>query len=108
MYYVLWDESQQRVISGPQTNKVDEKWVEYIHCEKESESDELYDVWDDEKECVVQKARENTQWLYRRCDEYPAFSAQLEAIYDDIKNGTLDQAGSFYNMIKDVKDKYPK
>ena len=33
---------------------------------------------------------------------------QLSMIYNDIKNGTLDQTGEFFNHIKKVKEECPK
>lgn len=43
-----------------------------------------------------------------RKKEYPAIEEQLDKLFYDIDNGTLDKQGSFYNAIKSVKDTYPK
>ena len=43
-----------------------------------------------------------------RMGMYPKISEQLDALWHDIDNGTLDKTGEFYNMLKTVKDSYPK
>jgi|5B_taG_2_1085324.scaffolds.fasta_scaffold29311_2 hypothetical protein len=43
-----------------------------------------------------------------RMGMYPKISEQLDALWHDIDNGTLDKNGEFYNMLKTVKDSYPK
>jgi len=40
--------------------------------------------------------------------QYPELKEQLDKLYHDINNGTLDNTGDFYTAIKTVKDKYPK
>ena len=35
-------------------------------------------------------------------------SEQLDLLFHDIENGTLDQTGDFYNYLKRVKDMHPK
>lgn len=39
---------------------------------------------------------------------YPNIEEQLDKLFHDIDNGTLNKQGSFYNAIKSVKDTYPK
>jgi len=43
-----------------------------------------------------------------RMGMYPKLSEQLDALWHDIDNGTLDKTGEFYNMLKTVKDSHPK
>ena len=43
-----------------------------------------------------------------RKKEYPAIEEQLDKLFHDIKNGTLNKNGDFYNAISGVKSKYPK
>lgn len=43
-----------------------------------------------------------------RKKEYPAIEEQLDKLFHDIENGTLDKNGVFYKAISGVKDKYPK
>lgn len=49
------------------------------------------------------------EYIKKRRTEYPQIKEQLDALYHDITNGTLDVDNStFISMIKSVKDKYPK
>ena len=43
-----------------------------------------------------------------RMGMYPKLSEQLDALWHDIDNGTLDKTGEFYNLLKTVKDSHPK
>ena len=43
-----------------------------------------------------------------RIGMYPKMSEQLDALWHDIDNGTLDKTGEFYKMVKNVKDSHPK
>ena len=40
--------------------------------------------------------------------EYPELGEQLDALFHDIDEGKLDKTGSFYTLLKEVKDTYPK
>jgi hypothetical protein len=40
--------------------------------------------------------------------EYPQLGEQLDALFHDIDDGKLDKTGSFYTLLKEVKDTYPK
>jgi hypothetical protein len=39
---------------------------------------------------------------------YEAIAEQLDKLWHDIDNGTLDKTGSFYTSIKTIKDKWSK
>ena len=43
-----------------------------------------------------------------RKKEYPAIEEQLDKLFHDIENGTLDKNGGFYKSLKQVKDNFPK
>ena len=43
-----------------------------------------------------------------RRNEYPSLKEQLDKLFHDIENGTLDTTGDFYNAIKAVKDNNPQ
>lgn len=43
-----------------------------------------------------------------RRPEYPALHEQLDKLFHDIQNGTLDQTGEFFTAIKTVKETFPK
>jgi uncharacterized lipoprotein YehR (DUF1307 family) len=39
---------------------------------------------------------------------YPSIEEQLDKLFHDIDNGTLDKNGQFYSVIKTIKDNNPK
>lgn len=39
---------------------------------------------------------------------YPNLSEQLDKLFHDIDNGTLDKSGAFYTSLKEVKNANPK
>ena len=43
-----------------------------------------------------------------RQEGYEVIGEQLDKLWHDIDNGTLDKTGSFYTAIKTVKDKWSK
>ena len=51
---------------------------------------------------------QNNFYAKKREVEYPKIGDQLDALYRDIKNGTLTTSGEFFQLIKTIKDKYPK
>ena len=59
----------------------------------------LYEI---EEKNKVNKYREP------RMLNYPSLAEQLDKLFHDINNGTLDKSGEFYKAIKHVKDLYPK
>ena len=40
--------------------------------------------------------------------EYPSLEEQLDLLFKDIDNDTLDKTGAFYTALKSVKDNNPK
>ena len=54
--------------------------------------------------------QEINQTLYQgaRQNEYPPLAEQLDKLFHDIENGTLDQNGEFFTTLKSVKDSNPK
>lgn len=54
--------------------------------------------------------QEMNQTLYQgaRQNEYPSLAEQLDKLFHDIENGTLDQTGEFFTVLKAVKDSHPK
>lgn len=44
----------------------------------------------------------------KRSEEYPFIREQLDNLWHDIENGTLDKTGKFYTSISAVKSKHPK
>tara|TARA_B100000575_G_C22475115_1_gene315715 strand:- start:24 stop:377 length:354 start_codon:yes stop_codon:yes gene_type:complete len=51
---------------------------------------------------------QNSFYAKKRGVEYPRIGDQLDALYRDIKNGTLTTSGEFFHLIKTIKDKYHK
>ena len=43
-----------------------------------------------------------------RRNEYPALAEQFDKLWHDINNGTLDNTGEFFTVLKEVKDNNPK
>lgn len=44
----------------------------------------------------------------KRREKYPKLEEQLDALWHDIENGTLNKDGDFYKKIKEVKDSVQK
>ena len=40
--------------------------------------------------------------------QFPEIGEQLDKLFHDIENGTLDQTGEFFTALKAVKDSNPK
>jgi hypothetical protein len=55
----------------------------------------------------LQAIKESLKYKEQRVGEYPSIQDQLDSLYHDIKNGTLD-SGEWINSIEFVKNKYPK
>jgi len=45
---------------------------------------------------------------YQRDRVYPPLGEQFDKLWHDINNGTLDNTGSFFTALKEVKDNNPK
>lgn len=43
-----------------------------------------------------------------RANQYPDLKDQLDALWHDIDNNTLDSNGVFYTLLKTIKDNNPK
>jgi len=60
------------------------------------------------EKALLQTEYDNNEYQRDRANEYPELKEQLDKLYHDISNGTLDNTGDFYTAIQAVKDKYPK
>jgi hypothetical protein len=47
-------------------------------------------------------------WERNRQAAYPKLSEQFDKLWHDINNGTLDNTGEFFTVLKEVKDNNPK
>lgn len=74
-------------------------------------------IWTDERdipseESVLEKIQEIKDELLlsqnNRSNEYPSLEDQLDALWHSMNIGLIPKAENFYEMIKEVKDKYPK
>ena len=51
---------------------------------------------------------EANSYKWDRETAYPELKEQLDKLYHDINNGTLDETGEFFTALKTVKDNNPK
>lgn len=51
---------------------------------------------------------EYSEAIMGRKSEYPSLEKQLDLLFKDIDNNTLDKTGDFYTTLKAVKDNNPK
>lgn len=56
----------------------------------------------------VEPLRQEQQIREKRRAEYPPIGDQLDALYKAMGAGTLPKVPGFFDLIKQVKDKYPK
>ena len=73
----------------------------------ETEYNKTIDSWAEEvraKELDI----EANGYKYARKESYPDIAEQLDKLYHDINNGTLDETGEFFTALKTVKDDNPK
>ena len=61
-----------------------------------------------ENERARQLDEEANGYKYARETAYPSLKEQLDKLYHDIDNGTLDETGEFFTALKEVKDDNPK
>lgn len=78
----------------------------YIPSEKEIEKklEGLIIAYND----VENSSYEYSEAIEGRKLEYPSLEEQLDLLFKDIDNDTLDKTGAFYTALKSVKDNNPK
>ncbi len=78
----------------------------YIPSEKEIEKklEGLVIAYND----VENSSYEYSEAIEGRKLEYPSLEEQLDLLFKDIDNDTLDKTGAFYTALKSVKDNNPK
>lgn len=108
MMYVKFD--GEKIIAGPQSKRVSDEWVRYIPAEKTNPRQKSTARWDADQNAVVQVLSEEwtPSWREQRFNGYGKIGEQLDKLFHDIENGTLDKSGEFYAHIKSVKDSIPK
>ena len=78
----------------------------YTPSEKEIEKklEQLIVTYQD----VENSSYEYSEAIEGRKLEYPSLEQQLDLLFKDIDNNTLDKTGDFYTTLKAVKDNNPK
>jgi hypothetical protein len=68
------------------------------------------DMWtvSEEDAAMIEADRVANLHKQARMMKYPNVKEQLDMLFHDIHNGTLDTSGEFYTAIKAVKDAHPK
>ena len=57
---------------------------------------------------IKKKEYEKQEYARNRLQEYPNLALQIDNLFHDIDNGTLDKTGKFFTELKAIKDKHPK
>lgn len=89
--------------------EVDDYDIEYSYTLVDNEvvkGDKI--VFTDEELKDIEKLNKRHKYQQPRMKSYPSVSEQLDKLYHDIENGTLNKDGNFYKSIKEIKDTYPK
>ena len=84
-----------RVVNGEQVDLTAEEIEATLNTWAENERARQLDV-------------EANGYKYARENAYPELKEQLDKLYHDINNGTLDDTGEFFTALKTVKDDNPK
>lgn len=112
--YVKWDFENNKVIYGPQgiNSKMGDDWIPFVsHIEHPiHEGEYIITEYVAEEHIVVRKKVGTPIGVYKhqRAKEYAGIVDQLDALWHDIDNNTLDSTGAFYTLIAEIKNKYPK
>lgn len=113
MWYAQWDPENLVILTGPQGLIGEgDNWFEYVDgpevTDPLTQIEEHY--LDTDQQVITWRlvAAPALQYDQQRNWEYPPLMDQIDALWHDIDNGTLDKTGAFYNLIKAIKDQYPK
>jgi len=60
------------------------------------------------RELTVAELKEKLSYREKRFNGYPEVEEQLDMLWHAMNTGEFPKVESFYNAIKDIKDKYPK
>lgn len=63
---------------------------------------------DEYAEKTLTETEESMTYADNRVLSYPSIGEQLDKLFHDLENGTLDQTGEFFTAIKAIKDSNPK
>ena len=111
--YVKWDSENEEILFGPQGAKGDGVgWYPYVDAGEiiNLRTQARRFVFVEEAELVMGVVEGDAEltWLQIRQANYGGIEEQLDMLWHDINNGTLDKNGAFYTHIKAVKDGAPK
>jgi len=111
--YVKWDAETEEILFGPQGAKGDGSgWYPYVDVGEvvNLRTQTRRFVFVEEAELVmgVVEGDAAPTWLQARQAGYGGLEEQLDMLWHDINNDTLDTEGVFYTHIKTVKDGTPK
>lgn len=111
LMYVKWDFENNKILKGPQgVCGSGDNWYPYkVSGEITGPNQTTKVFFNERKNIVVCRISEpRPDWKSDRLDNYPGWPEQMDMLYRDIHNGTLDKTGEFYTALKAVKDAYPK
>lgn len=90
-------------------NTGDTTWVPYYPLENRPPGADTRMVISEDGESVREEVYvREVGYIAGRVLSYPDIEEQLDKLFHDIDNGSLDKTGEFYSAIKNVKDSYPK
>jgi hypothetical protein len=110
--YVRYDGETNTISAGPQSGMQNQSgWYAYIPAPDRLDRDEVDYIVDHDQGTVVQYVTASApepDYNESRALNYPKIPEQLDKLFHDIENGTLDQSGEFFKALKAVKEEYPK
>jgi|TARA_B110000208_G_scaffold76714_1_gene98352 hypothetical protein len=111
--FVKWDHEDNKILIGPQGLRGEgDNWYEYADSgdiiNPHTQTRRLVYSEDTQTVTGIVDGDPSLTWLQSRQANYAGLEDQLDMIWHDIDNGTLDATGSFYASIKAVKDGSPK
>lgn len=113
MQFVKWDRQNSVVVLGPQGGPGDgDDWyplVEEAEVINPRTQSVVYEFIEDHQIVIsTVSGSPDPTWDQARQDGYGSLAEQLDLLWHDIDNNTLDKSGQFYAFIKGVKDNNPK
>jgi hypothetical protein len=111
--YVKWNFDTNTIERGPQGVKGDgDNWYSIIQVGKvvNPRTQVAVYTFNEELGGVIMSVEGSPSLLYNqaRLNEYGSIGNQLDMIWRDINNNTLDKTGEFYSFIKNIKESNPK
>tara|TARA_R110002153_G_scaffold249723_2_gene406198 strand:+ start:823 stop:1173 length:351 start_codon:yes stop_codon:yes gene_type:complete len=110
--YVRFDIESNTITAGPQGGMDGQDgWRQFVPAPNKLPRDTLDYVVDEDYGAVIQYVTGSApepDTDESRSLHYPKIAEQLDKLFHDIDNGTLDDSGEFYTALKAVKDAYPK